>query len=348
MKIFLVPYLALRTVLPFAITATGMAAFFQATPDRHPVFEVASIKPAPKQDLSSQNPFLSGKPAGAMTVNGARVDFSAATLSNLLIAAYGVKASQIVGPDWLGSQRFEIHATIPEGASKDQIPEMLQALLADRFKLVAHRENKEQPIYALVVSKGGPKLKEAVDDPLNPKDDPAQIPSDPDNPGKGSKTNLPSTSTSESSMSVKQWDSGIEAVMNTKRGGIRISVDGNGNVHEEIPKMTMTQLAGLLTPMMDRPVVDMTDLRGSYQLTLELPRQATRNLMRSIGVPDPELGATAGSAAGTGGLADIAVSDPSDGGISHVVQQLGLKLDSRNVPVETLVIDRIEKNPTEN
>ena len=59
-------------------------------------------------------------------------------------------------------------AKIPEGASKDKVPEMLQALLADRFKMAAHRETKDHPAYALVVGKSGPKLKEAEPDPAAP------------------------------------------------------------------------------------------------------------------------------------------------------------------------------------
>ncbi|MCU1237673.1 MAG: hypothetical protein JWP63_5640, partial [Candidatus Solibacter sp.] len=50
---------------------------------------------------------------------------------------------------------------MPEGATSDQIPAMLQALLGERFKLAAHKENRPRPVYALVVGKGGPKFKEA-------------------------------------------------------------------------------------------------------------------------------------------------------------------------------------------
>src|SRR5205814_5568237 len=72
------------------------------------------------------------------------------------------------GPDSMKSQRFDILAKMPEGATKEQVPEMLQALLAERFQLKVHRENREQSIYALVVGKGGPKLKEAAPDPETP------------------------------------------------------------------------------------------------------------------------------------------------------------------------------------
>jgi len=75
--------------------------------------------------------------------------------------AFQVKTYQIVGPSWLDEDCFEIVAKMPEGATADQIPAMLQALLAERFKLAAHKEDRPRPVYALVVDKGGPKFKEA-------------------------------------------------------------------------------------------------------------------------------------------------------------------------------------------
>ncbi len=56
----------------------------------------------------------------------------------------------------MAQQRFEIQAKIPDGVSEDKVPEMLQALLAERFKLVIHRDKKELPVYALIVGKNGP------------------------------------------------------------------------------------------------------------------------------------------------------------------------------------------------
>ncbi len=66
----------------------------------------------------------------------------------------------------MDAQRFEIVANMPEGSTKDDAPKMLQALLAERFKLVARRVTQEHPVYALVVAKGGPKLKELTEKPV--------------------------------------------------------------------------------------------------------------------------------------------------------------------------------------
>ena len=72
--------------------------------------------------------------------------------------------SESRGPEWLDSLRFDIVATVPDGATKEQFQSMLRNLLATRFKVTVHRESKELPIYALLMSKNGPKVKATVDD----------------------------------------------------------------------------------------------------------------------------------------------------------------------------------------
>src|SRR6185295_6413143 len=67
----------------------------------------------------------------------------------------------------LGSPRFDIAARIPQNASENQVPEMFQILLAERFQLVFHRGTAARPIYALVVAKGGTKLKKASPEATN-------------------------------------------------------------------------------------------------------------------------------------------------------------------------------------
>ena len=85
------------------------------------------------------------------------------SLSDFIAMAYGVKTAQIAGPDWVAQERFDIAAKLPDGASRDNVPAMLQALLADRFQLKVHRDSKEFPVYALAVAKSGPKLHEAAE-----------------------------------------------------------------------------------------------------------------------------------------------------------------------------------------
>jgi uncharacterized protein (TIGR03435 family) len=116
---------------------------------QQPSFEAASIKPS-----------VPGEKGASMHNDPGRIAFSNVSLRNCIVNAYKVRDYQVVGPDWLNSARFDIVATLPSGAPQDQMPLMLQSLLAERFKLSLHRETKELPVYALVVGKNGPKLHE--------------------------------------------------------------------------------------------------------------------------------------------------------------------------------------------
>ena len=135
------------------VLAAGM--FFGHVRAAGPEFEVANITPAaqPSPEL-----FRSGKIHIGMTSDATRVDIGGMPLTTAIQQAFRVKPFQVAAPDWARESRWDILAKIPEGGSQEQIPEMLQALLADRFKLVIHHEQREQPVYELVVGKGGPKL----------------------------------------------------------------------------------------------------------------------------------------------------------------------------------------------
>ena len=124
----------------------------------------------------------------------------------------------------------------------------------------------------------------------------------------------------------------------------------NGAMRMEMSKVTMPAFADLITPFLDRPVVDMTELKGNYQVALELPMEELMVLARAnaaaMGVAMPGAGGP-GGIAGAAPAAPVA-SDPSGSGIFQAVQQMGLRLDARKTPVETIVIDKIEKTPSEN
>jgi uncharacterized protein (TIGR03435 family) len=115
------------------------------TADTRPAFEVASVKPA-------------AQAGGADHWGPGTVSLNGESIATLLSRAYGVKRYQIDGPAWLFTQEYDINAKMPSGASREQIPAMLQSLLAERFRLAFHRETKSLPVYGLVVAKGGPKL----------------------------------------------------------------------------------------------------------------------------------------------------------------------------------------------
>ena len=122
-----------------ALLVVGGAALAQA-PAAPLTFDVASVK----LGTIDQAKIMAGQQHVGLKVEGNRVDIGISSLSELIGMAYKVKYYQIRGPDWLGptGQRFDIVAKMPAGATKDQVPEMLQALLAERFKLTLHRTSK--------------------------------------------------------------------------------------------------------------------------------------------------------------------------------------------------------------
>src|SRR6202451_2525939 len=98
-------------------------------------FEVASIRP------SAQTP--AGQVSVGVHIDGAQVRVVSLSLRDYLALAYRTKGNMISGPDWTGSERFDISAALPAGSTTAQLPEMFQALLADRFHVKLHKEKKE-------------------------------------------------------------------------------------------------------------------------------------------------------------------------------------------------------------
>jgi uncharacterized protein (TIGR03435 family) len=131
----------LLLVLAFSGTESGILA--QAR------FDVASIRPNPDRS----DPSFAVNPGGLI--------YARVSLSDCIEAAYGVKPYQISGPEWLRRENFDITAKAEGNHSRDELMRMLQTLLADRFKLALHHEQKEQPVYALVPGRNGPKLRPA-------------------------------------------------------------------------------------------------------------------------------------------------------------------------------------------
>lgn len=110
-----------------------------------------------------------------------------------------------------------------------------------------------------------------------------------------------------------------------------------GSMHNELLKATMPGLASLLSQYMDHPVVDMTGLKGSYHLEFDIAVED----MQALGSPRPPTDSARDAAA--------TAADPSGGiGIVESVEKLGLRLERRNAPIDMLVVDRLEKTPTEN
>jgi uncharacterized protein (TIGR03435 family) len=216
---------------------------------------------------------------------------------------------------------------------------MLQALLAERFKLAIHHDSKERPVYALVVGKGGVKMKEAPADPAPP----AVVEKADAAPGEGP---APAADPGPQ-VKVQRNADGMSgtATVRGPDGNAKMSFSPAG-MHMEMEKMTMATFAEMVGRFVDRPVVDMTDLKGNYQVGIDISTDDLKNVARKFGaaVPGPGPGAASGDA---GALPSDAASEPS-GSVFKSVQQLGLKLEQRKAPVDLIVVDHAEKMPTEN
>ena len=269
----------------------------QTAPVR-PEFEVASIKPSAAVPLAE-------KVHVGVQIDGAQVHCTYLSLKDYIRIAYQVKEYQITGPEWLASQRFDIHAKLPEGG-RGQFREMLQNLLADRFAVKMHRDSKEFPVFGVVVGKGGLKMKES---PLDPE--------------------------TQAGVNVAAEGSARGTTVNFGRGAYFSLADNKF----EARKLTMAQLADSLGRFIERPVVDMTELKGTYDLTLEFTPEEYRVLLirtalsAGVNLPPEVMRLLEGA---------------SDESLFKGLQEMGLKLESRKAPLEVLVIDSASKTPTEN
>lgn len=193
-------------------------------------------------------------------------------LSTCIRWAYDLQPYQISGPGWIDEERFDILAKAGSSASQAALRRMLQALLADRFKLAVHRETRELPALILTLGSRPHKLEVAAQE--------------------GS----PSFETGK--------------LVLTGRGA------------------TLGQLTEFLSREVHIPILDETGLKGRFNYSLDINSYVTDEMLK---------------AAGPG----IPIEAP--GIIKAAIEaQLGLKVESRKAPIEVLVVDRVERTPTEN
>ena len=291
----------IRSFVPAVLAA---AAAFGQSP--RPEFEVASIRAT-----DQSNP---AQVSVGVHIDGAQVSISYFALQDYIRVAYRLKQYQVIGPDWIASERFDIAAKIPATANRDQVPEMLQTLLEDRFKLKSHREDKEFPVYALIPAKGGVKLKESPPD-----------------------TDTGAGGAEPARAPVNVTASGSARGVNVNLGGGSYFAFADNKL--EGKKLTMTAFCDTLARFMDRPVVDMTGLTGNYDITLNITQEDyTAMLIRSA--------LSAGIVLPPQALRALEMS--SGDSLTSALQLVGLKLDARKAPLPVLIVDHIEKTPTAN
>ncbi|MCU1334877.1 MAG: hypothetical protein JWO19_458 [Bryobacterales bacterium] len=284
------------------IAIFGASALFAQSPPR-PEFEVATIRHSAEQPQ--------GTGAAGVRIDGAQVRCASLTLKDYIGIAYRVKLYQVSGPDWIASDRFDIAGTVPAGIPTSQFPEMLQRLLEERFQIKMHRDKKDFPVYVLEVAKSGLKMQESAPDPDAAKAD-AKAP-----------------------VNVTGSGSAQGISVNLGRG----SSYTFSNNKFEAKKLTMAALAGNLERFMDRPIVDMTDLKGTYDFALDITQEDYRVMLIhaaiAAGVVLPPEALRVLDGASLGSLFDA-------------LQKVGLKLDARKAPLDLLVIDEARKTPTDN
>lgn len=209
-----------------------------------PTFEAASIKPAKPEGAYAHVSTVRTQPGGRFTALNA-------TLRSLIGAAYELKPGErVVGlPSWADSEQFDVETKADGNPTEAQVHAMERALLAERFKLIAHREVQQQPEYALVlvkVGKTGPQLR-----PHSESDEcVAYNPSSP----------LPPTPPDPEATPPPAPPCGSFIGGRTRLAG---------------DKVTMEQLATALGNIraFDRPLVDHTGLSGVFDLTLRYTPQ---------------------------------------------------------------------------
>lgn len=268
---------------------------------RAQTFEVASVRLAPAPDGKTPARRVSGVPGPNDNDPGrfsARID-----LMQLVLMAYDIPIYRLSEQSDLYLERVDVEARMPVDTTREQFNAMLQNLLADRLGLKVHWATQQIDMYALVVAKGGPKLKAAAADSPQANDDASQN----GNPDRVGQNGFPMP------------PAGNGPWRGATPGG-KIGLRG----HNE----TMSELAAAIgTQTLEAPLTDATGLTGRYDYTIFWSMTATSAARR--GMPS--------------------IDDADGPSIFDAVQeQLGLKIEKRKGPVQMLVVDHVEKKPTEN
>jgi len=236
-------------------------------------FDVASVKPATPLGPRGMQANRNGGPG---TSDPGMYRCQNCPLTWVIHQAFDLQPFEYAGPDCTTETRFDFTAKIPPGTSKDDFHAMLQSLLADRFKMAAHKEKKDMNVFELTVAKNGPKFVAPAED------EPAR--------------------------------DGFPAM---PKGTSISAIPGHARIRSS--QQTMEWFARQLAGQLHGPVVDATGLTGKYDFMVSWAF----------------------------GRSDMAESyEPAL--IQAVQSQLGLKLEGKKGKAAVLVVDHVEKTPTEN
>ena len=222
-----------------------------------------------------------------------------------------MKNYQFVAPSWLSDVRVDISAKVAEGTTKEQANVMMQNLIIERFRAQVHRETRDLPSYELVIAKGGLKMKES--------DQSIPTPADP----KSAEGGPPRVA------SVKGPD-GLPLLAPGRKGMV---IMGMGMGHQRITARLqgIANLRRIAEQRVNRPVVDKTGLTGVYDFHLDFSPP---------GFHEPAADASSSIPGGT--------APETFPPFEAALESLGLHLESKKMPIEVVVIDKMEKIPVEN
>ena len=276
--------LALSIAGGVAMSGTPRARARAQPAQNDAAFEVASVKENHSGD-AGQN--------FSITLGAYRL--TNATARMFMRQAFRVQDFQIIGaPSWTDVDRFDVTAKIPGGASPSAVPQMLQALLRDRFALTVHHEMREMPIFALVLNRPNGTLGPSL-------------------------FRTPSAAVTECADAARRASRSAPDRSDGKPCGIGIT---GGTI--SAGNASLTQLLGLLSPLVGRVTVDRTQLAGTFDYTLSWTPDQSEDRRASPGGERP--------------------IDPNTLSLFSAIQeQLGLKLESAKGPVDVIVIDRVER-----
>ena len=215
----------MTTRLGLLLVGLAVAALPLAAQSDAPRFDVASVKP----NLGS-----SGTSTWWLQPSG-RLVATNSSLRQLIVNAYDVTHDRLLGgPDWIGSDRFDVLASAPADTSESTMQTLLQTLLADRFKLVLRREAREMAVYSLVIAQ---------------------------NDGRSGKALRPVDCKTDSKAVVRKGDAPACSWLLTRQPGTGMSTYQSGGVN-------LDELAKTLTQRVGRPVINRTGLAGEFQFEL--------------------------------------------------------------------------------
>ncbi len=307
---------------PLTIGMTNISLPLRAQSSRTPgparasrlEFDVSSVK-ANQSDTPAYSNFPLNA-GGMYTANGGLFSATNWPLVTYIAFAYKLMGNQLHFlapqlPGWVTTDRFDIQARAAGNPAKDQMRLMMRSLLADRFKLAIHTEKREMPVLAFVLAKPGKTGPQLQGHPADAPCETSVAPLSASNPIPG--------------IFSQKVAGGFPAICNTMLG-IPASVPGRSRWGGR--NVTIAYMADMFSQIVDpgRPMIDATGLTGTFDFLLEFTPESRGNATTNAN-PAPE----------------------SDGPTFQeaVLDQLGLKLESRKSSVDVVMLDHVER-PSEN